>query len=185
MKNLIALPCRLFVLALMLYTVNAPARTLSPTPVGVPETAAPAPAPTEVEAGLAKRPFAEKILTRILEKKLKKYVRKQGLSAGVGGGEKKKNKKGDNWNAIAMGFGIASVPLIALAFLSYVPLANFLLLFGVIFGVLGLVFGIVGVKKEYKHRGMGIAAIIAGGSTLGALVIALLGITIAAIILLY
>lgn len=191
MKNLNASLLLLFVLiGASVATTPATASTTVPSNSPAPAESAAGPSaavPADNLARPTKGRFIDKWMTRMLEKKLDRQARKHGWLAGEGVGDKKKKKqqKGDAWNGIAMGFGLASWPLIALAFLTYVPLAHFLLIFGVIFGVLGLIFGIVGLKKKYKHRGMGIAAVISSGISIGALLTAFLVFTIAAIVLLY
>lgn len=183
--NVLKFKSRWLVLPVFLLALNgAHARAVLPV-YAVPGDEQPASIETALQNQSGKGSMVEKLLTRIAVRKLEKYARKHGLSAPESKGKKKKSgSKGDSWNGVAMGLGIASMPFIALAFTTLMPGAAVFLVLGIISGVLGLVFGIVGVKNEYKHKGMGIAGIITGGISMGTLLITLLALTIAAIIIL-
>ncbi len=175
----------LFICLLLLTSLHA--RTALPAPV-IPVDAPPMSDETAVNQSPKGR-MGEKLLLRMVERKMEKYARKQGFFDDEDARKKKKKKKknageGGAWNGISMGLGIASMPLIGIAFLSAGPVAAVLLLLGIISAVVGLVFGTVGVRRKYEHRGMGIAGIITSCISLGALVVLAIAGLIALMILL-
>lgn len=126
-----------------------------------------------INANMAFQPrkmrFGEKLLFKTLEKRWKKQNRKvdNGALATANGRE----KGVANENTASMILGIASIPLISVALAGYGAFAWAFLLLGIAAAVCGLVFGIIGVKRGYPNKGMGIAGIITSGISLGILLL--------------
>ena len=74
-----------------------------------------------------------------------------------------KPKKPINFNTLGFVFGLAADVLFGIGIFSYVPLATVLVISGLIVGLAGIVFSIIGLAKRSPHKWEGILGLIASG----------------------